>query len=84
MSLGLRRCNLSRWSGAFEFGLAVPIVGSTVLFATAEANQFPFSREIRLVIADIDGLLTSRTRYLQHGPIPFPGEVLPGRAQFCC
>ena len=82
MSLGLRRCNLSRWSGAFEFGLAVPIVGSTVLFAAAEANQFPFSREIRLVIADIDGLLTSRTRYLQHGPIPFSGDSYLGAPSF--
>ena len=81
MSLGLQRANLSRWSGSFEFGLAVPIVGSTVLFS-AEANQFPFSREISLVIADIDGLFASRTRYLQHGPIPFSGDSYLGAPSF--
>ena len=82
MSLGLWRGNLSRWSGSFEFGLAVPIVGSTVLFAATDANQFPFSREIRLVIADIDGMFTSRTRYLQHGPIPFSGDSYLGAPSF--
>lgn len=85
MSLGLGRGNLSRRSGSFEFGVAVPVVVSTALVTAAEANQLPFSGKMSLVITDIDWLFTARTPNVQHFPNPFYLETFYlGAPSFVC